>query len=216
MDKYKLIIFDWDGTLMDSVERIISSMQAAAKIALLNIPTNEQTKQIIGLSMLKGVELLFPERTKAQETLVIEEYRRQYIELNDIPTTMFPNALELLKALRQNKKLLAVATGKGRGGLQRVMTETQTEDYFHASRCADEALSKPDPQMLLSLLDELNVLPHEALMIGDTSHDLFMAQQAGIDSVGVTHGVHDAQVLSKYKPRALVDSLIQLEKLLLK
>ena len=105
LDKYKLIIFDWDGTLMDSVERIISSMQAAAKIALLNIPTNEQTKQIIGLSMLKGVELLFPARTKAQETLVIEEYRRQYIELNDIPTTMFPNALELLKALRQNKEI---------------------------------------------------------------------------------------------------------------
>ena len=210
MDKYKLIIFDWDGTLMDSIARITSSMQAAAKIASLNIPTNEQTKQIIGLSMPKAVELLFQERTQAQEKLVIEAYRRQFTEHNDVPTTLFANAIGLLKALRQNQKLLAVATGKGRRGLNRVMTETQTQGYFHASRCADEALSKPDPQMLFSLLDELNVLPDEALMIGDTSHDLFMAQQAGIDSIGVTHGVHDAQVLSKYKPIALVGYLIKL------
>jgi len=216
MNHYKLVIFDWDGTLMDSVDRIVSSMQAAAKVASLKIPSNEQAKQIIGLSMPNVVEVLFPERTQAQEKILIEQYRRQYKELNRVPTPMFNNAVELLNKLRQKNKLLAVATGKGRGGLERVMHETQTAHFFHASRCASDAVSKPDPQMLFSLLEELEISANEAVMIGDTSHDLKMAQLASIDSIGVTHGVHDEAILSLYKPKAVVSSLIQLESLLIK
>jgi len=216
MNHYKLVISDWDGTLMDSVDRIVSSMQLAAKSALLPVPTNEQAKQIIGLSMPKVVEVLFPQRTQAQETVLIEQYKRQYKELNNVPTPMFNNALTLLSKLRDQHKLLAVATGKGRDGLERVMRETQTAHFFHASRCASDAVSKPDPQMLFSLLEELEVSASEAVMIGDTSHDLKMAQLAGIDSIGITHGVHDAPVLSLYQPKTVVSSLIQLEKILIK
>jgi phosphoglycolate phosphatase len=216
MKHYKLIIFDWDGTLMDSVDRIVSSMQIAAESASLPIPSNEQAKQIIGLSMPKVVEVLFPQRTQAQEVILLEHYNRQYKELNDVPTPMFNNAIELLSKLLEKNKLLAVATGKGRGGLERVMKDTQTAHFFHASRCASDAVSKPDPQMLFSLLEELEISTNEAVMIGDTSHDLKMAQLAGIDSIGVTHGVHDESVLSLYKPKALVNSLIQLENILIK
>jgi len=216
MNNYKLIVFDWDGTLMDSVDRIVSSMQAAAKFASLSIPSNEQAKQIIGLSMPKVVEELFPYRTQAQEKLLVEHYKHQYKELSIVPTPMFNNAIELLGKLRQHNKLLAVATGKGRAGLDRVMQETKTEHLFHASRCANDAISKPDPQMLFSLLDELNISSSEAIMIGDTSHDLQMAQSANIDSIGITHGVHDASTLSLYGPKAIVNSLVQLETLLIK
>ncbi|MFT5755618.1 MAG: phosphoglycolate phosphatase [Alteromonadaceae bacterium] len=216
MNHYKLIIFDWDGTLMDSVDRIVSSMQIAANNASLPIPSNEQAKQIIGLSMPKVVDVLFPQRTQAQESILIEQYKRQYKELNNVPTPMFNNAIALLSKLRQKNKLLAIATGKGRDGLERVMRETQTAHFFHASRCASDAISKPDPQMLFSLLDELGISANEAVMIGDTSHDLKMAQLANIDSIGVTHGVHDASILSLYKPKAVVNSLMQLENILIK
>jgi len=216
MNHYKLIVFDWDGTLMDSVDRIVSSMQTAARFASLSVPSNEQAKQIIGLSMPKVVETLFPQRTQAQETLLIEQYKHQYKELNTVPTPMFNNAIELLRNLRKKNKLLAVATGKGREGLARVMHETKTAHLFHASRCANDALSKPDPQMLLSLLDELKISSRETIMIGDTSHDLKMAQSANIDSIGITHGVHDESILSLYNPKAIVNSLTQLETLLIK
>jgi len=216
MHHYKLVIFDWDGTLMDSVDRIVSSMQNAAQLASLNVPSKLQAKQIIGLSMPKVVETLFPRCSKEQETLLIKHYKQQYIELNHVPTNLFDNALVLLEALQAKDKLLAVATGKGRGGLDRVMAETNTTQYFHATRCADEAFSKPHPQMLLSLLEELRLSPSEALMIGDTSHDLKMAQHAGVDSIGVTYGVHDKQILSQYQPKAVVNSLFELESLLIK
>jgi phosphoglycolate phosphatase len=146
----------------------------------------------------------------------LEHYNRQYKELNDVPTPLFSNAIELLGRLLERNKLLAVATGKGRDGLKRVMHESQTTHFFHASRCASDAVSKPDPQMLFSLLDELAIPANEAVMIGDTSHDLKMAQLAGIDSIGVTHGVHDASVLSQYNPKAIVNSLIELENILVK
>ena len=215
MKNYKLVIFDWDGTLMDSVGRIVSSMQAAARTANLPIPSDLDAKQIIGLSLPKAIEILFPQRTEQQETFLLAQYKHQYIEVNTTPTPLFDNALNLLTRLKSTDKLLAVATGKGREGLQRVWKTTDTEQYFHTSRCADEAHSKPDPQMLQSLLAELNIEAEQAVMIGDTSHDLEMARRAGVDSIGITLGVHDKEVLSQYQPKAIVDSLFELETLLL-
>ena len=196
MQQYKLVIFDWDGTLMDSIGRIVSSMQAAAKAVALVIPSDEQVKQIIGLSLPEVIKTLFPHSDKKQGFLLVEEYKRQYRETNTTPTQLFDHARELLVNLQHADKLLAVATGKGRNGLQRVWQETQTEHFFHASRCAGEVKSKPDPQMLLSLLAELDISAKEAVMIGDTSHDMAMAQCAGIDSIAVTIGVHEREVLS--------------------
>lgn len=215
MSTYKLIIFDWDGTLMDSIGRIVSSMQAAAHACQLNIPTVMQVKDIIGLSLPEAIQLLFPDIVEREINAIIEQYKYQYVEGDKTPALLFHDALPLLTALRDNDKLLAVATGKGRQGLQRVMSATQTEHFFHASRCADETLSKPDPQMLLSLLNELNVPAEQAVMIGDSQHDLNMAKAAGVDSIGITLGVHNRATLSNYQPKAIVDSLTELQQLLL-
>jgi phosphoglycolate phosphatase len=214
MQHYKLVIFDWDGTLMDSIGRIVSSMQAAAIDCLLEHPTNDEVKNIIGLSLPVALEVLFPSGSKQQLDRMLKHYKYQYVHVNNTPTPLFDGALTLLKALTQKKILLAVATGKARQGLQRAFEMTGTEHYFHASRCADEANSKPDPQMILSLLEELNVLPEHAVMIGDTSHDMAMAQAAGIDRIGITLGVHDKKFLDIYKPKAVVNSLSELQQLL--
>ncbi|KGJ87707.1 HAD-IA family hydrolase [Colwellia psychrerythraea] len=213
--EYKLVIFDWDGTLMDSIGKIVSSMQAAAHVCQLDIPTVIQVKDIIGLSLPKALRILFPHCVEDEINAMLDQYKYQYIEGDNTPTPLFDNALELLKALKGDDRLLAVATGKGRQGLQRVFGATHTEHFFHASRCADETLSKPDPQMLLSLLAELNVRAEQAVMIGDSQHDLEMAQAAGVDSIGITLGVHDRAILNNYQPKAIVDSLSELQQLLL-
>ncbi|WP_291623222.1 HAD-IA family hydrolase [Colwellia sp.] len=213
--KYKLVIFDWDGTLMDSVARIVSAMQAAAHHCQLEMPTAMQVKEIIGLSLPIALDILFPHSSQSQLTAMLSQYKYQYVEGDNPPAPLFDNALSLLTALKDNNTLLAVATGKGRQGLQRVFCESQTEHFFHASRCADEARSKPDPQMVLSLLTELNILPEQAVMIGDTSYDMQMAQAAGVDRIGITLGVHDREVLNRYQPKAIVDSLAELQQLLL-
>ena len=216
MHTYKLVIFDWDGTLMDSVDRIVYSMQASAIALSFEPPSYQQAKQIIGLSLPKAIQTLFPSANEEQVEILTAQYKHQYVEVNTTPTPLFDNAIELLTQLKQEKKLLAVATGKARAGLQRVWQVTDTEHFFITSRCADECISKPDPDMINSLLAELNIQKNEAVMIGDTSFDLEMAQRAGIDSIGVTYGVHDIEVLSKYQPRAIVDSLAELHQLLIK
>jgi phosphoglycolate phosphatase len=215
MNDYKLIIFDWDGTLMDSIGRIVSSMQAAAVHCSLIVPSNEQVKDIIGLSLPVALDILFPNNSDKEHQAMLTQYKYQYVEGDDTPTPLFDNALSLLTALKTNDKLLAVATGKGRQGLQRVFHSTNTEKFFHASRCAGEVLSKPAPDMLISLLEELAIAPEDALMIGDTSHDMQMAQSAGVDRIGITLGVHNREILNQYEPKAVVDSLDELQQLLL-
>lgn len=215
MQHYKLVIFDWDGTLMDSVDRIVSSMQSAAKTVGLAIPSNDEVKQIIGLSLTTALEELFLGITPEQVEAMLIQYKYQYLEGDTTPTPLFDNAIALLTKLQQKDKYLAVATGKGREGLNRVLRVSETSRFFHTTRCAGEMPSKPDPQMLHSILAELDVAPHEAIMIGDTSHDLKMAQNAGVDSIAVTFGVHSKQVLEQYKPKRVVDSLNELHQLLL-
>ncbi len=215
MKQYKLVIFDWDGTLMDSVDRIVVSMQTAAKVVGLAIPSAHDAKQIIGLSIPEALTTLFAGITDEQIETMRLQYKYEYLEGSSTPTPLFDNAINLLSLLKESGKFLAVATGKGREGLNRVLQISDTNHYFHTTRCAGEMASKPDPEMLNSILDELAIAPHEALMIGDTSHDLKMAQNAGIDSIGVTYGVHDKQVLEQYKPKAVVDSLSELQQVLL-
>jgi phosphoglycolate phosphatase len=215
MQNYKLVIFDWDGTLMDSVDRIVSSMQSAAQTVGLVSPLDHDVKQIIGLSLTTALETLFTSITAEQIEAMLVQYKYEYLEGDNTPTPLFANATNLLIQLKQQNKLLAVATGKGREGLNRVLNVSETTTFFNTTRCAGEMPSKPDPTMLNSILDELKIAPHEAIMIGDTSHDLKMAQNAGVDSIGVTFGVHDREVLSRYKPKAIVDSLVELHRLLL-
>jgi len=214
MQDYKLVIFDWDGTLMDSVDRIVSSMQSAAKTVGLSIPSNDEVKQIIGLSLTVALQALFVGITDEQVDAMLGQYKYEYLEGDSTPTPLFDNAVNLLTQLKQKNKLLAVATGKGREGLNRVLKVSNTNDFFHTTRCAGEMPSKPDPTMLNSILAELAIAPHEAVMIGDTSHDLKMAQAAGVDSIGVTFGVHDSDTLDKYQPKKIVNSLAELQALL--
>ena len=215
MQDYKLVIFDWDGTLMDSVDRIVSSMQSSAKIVGLTIPSHEAAKQIIGLSIPEALKALFEGITDEQIEVMRLQYKHQYLDGDTTPTPLFDNATNLLTQLKQQNKLLAVATGKGRDGLNRVLKVSETSAFFNTTRCAGEMRSKPDPEMINSILAELDIAPHEAIMIGDTGHDLKMAQNAGVDSIGVTFGVHNREELSLYKPKVIVDSLPELHQLLL-
>ncbi|ART79362.1 HAD family hydrolase [Oceanisphaera avium] len=207
---YRLVIFDWDGTLMDSVDRIVSSMQASAQACALPIPEASAVRNIIGLSLYKALPLLFGALTASQNEQLLQVYRRYYMELDNTPAPLFSGATELIKDLHQRGYQLAVATGKQRAGLDQVLMETQLTEYFHALRGADQAVSKPDPLMLQQILDELNVSASEAVMVGDSSYDLAMAQAIAMPRIGVTYGVHDAPRLQQHQPVALIDDIRQL------
>ncbi|MDP4537325.1 HAD-IA family hydrolase [Alkalimonas collagenimarina] len=209
----RLVIFDWDGTVMDSVGRIVSAMQTSAKLAELPVPTAYEVKQIIGLSLDLAFTSLFPCMNKQQHQSLFKHYREQYVHHDPTPTPMFEGAELLFQQLHQQQRQLAVATGKARKGLTRIFAETGLAHYFVTTRCADDARSKPDPDMLLQILHETGLQPEQAVMVGDTSHDMLMAQKAGIPRIGVTHGVHGLDVLAKFEPIAIVDDLHQLKTL---
>ncbi|MGQ4275962.1 HAD-IA family hydrolase [Pseudidiomarina sp. E22-M8] len=212
--KYELLIFDWDGTLMDSVGRIVSSMQATAAHLSLPIPSDTQVRDIIGLSLEPAIERLFGTLDSERYSQFLARYRDQYVEFDPTPTPLFAGVREMLGDLRAQGYQLAVATGKARRGLQRVWQETDMAHYFDVSRCADESISKPDPRMLYELLEETQCSLDKALMIGDSIHDLRMAQAAGMDRVGVDFGVHSAQQLTAYAPLAVLSSWQQFPALL--
>lgn len=202
-----LVIFDWDGTLMDSIPRIVSCMQKMAKEAGLNVPSVDSIKDIIGLSLPVALETLFDCHLEAEQKVLISIYRQYYVYTDETPSPLFPGVVEMLADLKESNVQLAVATGKARQGLDRVWDETNTRHYFDNSCCAYEAPSKPHPEMLLTLMQEQQVESHQTLMIGDSKHDLNMAKKAGIQSLGVTLGVHDEPTLRKQNPIAICNSI---------
>ena len=210
MQHYKLIIFDWDGTLMNPVARIVSSMQLAAEQLALAKPSEKAVKDIIGLSLPKVYQQLFPNITARQVVQLNESYRRYYVELDTTPSPLFSGVTNLLELLISQGKQLAVATGKGRAGLDRVLLETKTSHYFTASRCADECRSKPAPDMVHSLLRELDIPAEHTVVIGDSHYDLLMAKNAGVDSIAVSYGVQEKSALLQQQPKMLVDSIAEL------
>jgi len=209
--KYKLVIFDWDGTLMDSTPRIISSMLTAAEQTGLTIPKAEDVRDIIGLSMEPAFVKLFGVQNAHKAELLLKYYRQAYVHEDITPSPLYQGALELLNVLSEQQYQLAVATGKARQGLERVWQQSQTQDFFQASRCGDEAESKPSPDMLEQILLELSIPASQALMVGDTSYDMAMAEALGMDRVGLSHGAHNKQKLAVHKPSAIFDSLPELQ-----
>lgn len=207
---FKLVIFDWDGTLMDSVARIVSSMQATAQDCMLPVPSSEAVRDIIGLSLYKAFPVLFGTISDAQSANLQATYRRHYMELNQTPAPLFVGAADTIKGLHAHGYQIAVATGKQRAGLDSVLADTQLGGYFHALRGADQAVSKPHPLMLEQILAELKLSPADAVMVGDSSYDLEMAQAIGMPRIGVTYGVHDARKLNVHQPLALIDDIRQL------
>lgn len=211
--KYKLIIFDWDGTVMDSVAKIVNCISSSA-VALNVIPPSDiAIKNIIGMSLEKAIAVLFPAQI-AQHQALITGYKKQY-QIDTTPTPVFANVANVLNALKHSGVMLAVATGKGRDGLERLLDKSALRCYFSVTRTSDDAQSKPSPDMLYQLLKELGVSVDDALMIGDTQIDMAMAKAAGMDRLGVTMGVHNAQQLSEFSPIATVDCYQQLQKVLL-
>ncbi len=205
--KYELVIFDWDGTLMDSVARIVSCMQAAAGDCGQPVPTPEAVRHIIGLSLYRAFPVLFGDLSPAESDGLLQAYRRHYLELNTTPSPLFAGAADTLTGLHRGGYRLAVATGKAREGLDRVLIDTGLGHLFHALRGADQARSKPDPLMLAQILEELRLAPAQAVMVGDSSYDLAMAEAIGMDRIGVTYGVHSRDQLGVHAPVALIDDI---------
>lgn len=209
MKAYQLMIFDWDGTLMDSVDRIVSCMRSAGRDCGLAEPSRDAVKRIIGLSLVTAMPILFPAQSAATYQHVRELYSRYYKFDDPTPTPLFPGIETMLRQLAGYKSL-AVATGKSRAGLERVLQVTQLGDVFVARRGADDAASKPDPLMLTQIVQELGIPVSNTVMIGDSVHDLAMAAALGMDRIGVSWGVDSKETLARYEPILIADSVIQL------
>jgi len=209
MRRYRAVIFDWDGTVMDSTRAIVASIQGACVDLGLPVPDSRQASWVIGLSLESALYHAVPTLTADLVDDFQARYRAHYFS-QDGQLPLFDGMDELLGALRGHGALLGVATGKSRAGLDRVLTQRGMHGQFDITRCADETFSKPHPAMLLEILDELCLEPDEVLMIGDTSHDMQMARNAGMDGLAVTYGAHDPEALSAGQPLAMVDSVAQM------
>lgn len=192
---FELIVFDWDGTLMDSVGRIVTCLQNAAHDVGLPVPSVAASREIIGLGLDDAMARLFPQADPRAQSALVQAYRAHWLDERVAAAPMFPGAAELVRSLHEAGLLLAVATGKSRRGLDRALDESGLSHYFHASRCADEAHSKPHPQMLEDILTDLDTPPDAALVVGDTEYDMQMARSAGVPAVGIEHGVHGRERL---------------------
>lgn len=212
--RFELIIFDWDGTLMDSAATIVDCIQAACAELGLTVPSREAASHIIGLGLKDALTRLLPDLPTEQYPRLVEAYRRHYLA-RDMHIPLFPGAVDLLADLHARGHLLAVATGKARRGLERAFRHSGLGRYFHASRTADETFSKPHPAMIVELLEELEVAADRALMVGDTSHDLLMARNAGVAALAAGYGAHPAASLHEYAPLAVCPTFAELAQWLL-
>ena len=206
-EQFDLIIFDWDGTLMDSAARIVASLQAAGADLGLPAKTDEQCRNVIGLGMHEAIQSLHGDINPAHISSFAHRYRHHFLVECVQPEALFEGVHGILQALEQRQLWLGVATGKGRNGLDRVLQKTDCRRYFHSTRCADETSSKPDPMMLHEIMDELNVSPERTLMVGDTEYDLDMARRAGTAALAVGYGAHEGERLHRYKPLACLNSV---------
>ncbi|MEC5396932.1 HAD-IIIA family hydrolase [Uliginosibacterium sp. H1] len=208
--QFDLIVFDWDGTLMDSTALIVRSLQAACADLGLPVPDDVRAAHVIGLSLADAIHYLLPDVPDSAHQQVAERYRYHF--LTDADTlVLFDGVPALLASLHARGHQLAVATGKARRGLDRVLLGSGIEHLFVATRCADESFSKPHPGMLLELMDECLVEPSRTLMIGDTTHDLQMARNAGTAGLAVSYGAHPLPVLQAEAPLAIVHDIPALQ-----
>jgi phosphoglycolate phosphatase len=209
-DKYKLLVFDWDGTLIDSIEQIVASLQIASQVVCGETVPEDAARNVIGLGLTEAIEKLHPEMDAVAIEQISAAYKQHYLYENPIPAQLFEGVTDMLDELTELGYQLAIATGKSRPGLNRALQEHSVEDYFVTTACAGEKRSKPHPEMLLDILLELDVPASQALMIGDSEHDLMMANNARVNSVAVSHGVQKADVLLSHQPLACLDRITDL------
>ena len=195
-----MIIFDWDGTLINSIDWITSCLQQAAIEHDCPIPDSKAAKDVIGLSINKAMQTLFPEMDAQTQKQLITCYSQKYFSKQLSKDDLFPGVYEMLVKLNEAGYQLAVATGKTRAGLQEALLATGTEELFCITRCADETASKPDPRMLHEIIQHTNIAKERSLMVGDSIHDLQMALNAHISAIAVSCGAHSEEFLQQYNP----------------
>jgi len=206
--RYTLLVFDWDGTLIDSEAKIIAMFHAACDEIGMARRQDGDIQNIIGLGLPIAIETLFPENNAEIRDRILAAYRRHF---DATPASaLFPGALETLDRLREWGFRMGIATGKSRRGLEKDLSDTGLREWFSITRCADEVPSKPHPGMLYEIMDELACPPKNTLMIGDTEHDLKMARNAGVDAVAAAYGVQDRERLLQWDPRACLDAIPEL------
>jgi phosphoglycolate phosphatase len=211
---YDLIIFDWDGTLVDSQAQIISCMsETFAKLGLAQ-PGPAAIRHIIGLSLEAAACRLLPQADRSTIEALAHTYRELSMTNRNHATLLFEGVKSGLNSLRQQGYYLAVATGKARRGLDAALNTTELGDKFDITRCADETCSKPHPMMLDEILTDLNLKADKAIMVGDTSYDIEMANNIGMDSIAVTYGMHDEIHLRPLKPKYLISSFAEIQSLI--
>lgn len=209
--RYRLVVFDWDGTLMDSAALIVECIQQAACEMGLHVPDRERASHVIGLGLQDSLRHAVPELRHEGYEQFVGLYRKHFLAHADA-MSLFPGVREMLVELNAQGRRLAIATGKSRHGLDHALDASGLRHHFVASRCGDETHPKPHPAMLDELSDELGAARATMLMIGDTSHDLRMAASAGVDAVGVAYGAHPESSLRALEPRGLVSSVAELRK----
>lgn len=208
--RFELIVFDWDGTLMDSAAAIVSAIQAASRDLQIEPPSDARARHIIGLGLHDAMRSALPDLDEAAYPALVERYRHHYLA-SDHELTLFAGIMPLIEKLASEDFMLAVATGKSRLGLNRAMANSGLDRHFHASRCADECHSKPHPQMLLELMEEFAVSPERTLMIGDTTHDLLMAKNAQVPALAVAYGAHPRELLEAESPLLCAATVVELQ-----
>lgn len=213
-DRYRLVVFDWDGTLIDSTAAIVRSIRSAAADLGLPVPSREQASHVIGLGLFEAIHAAVPAIEREQMPAFVESYRRHFFSI-DGRLEPFDGIVPLLSELVERGMWLAIATGKSRAGLDRALEQMQWAGRFLTTRCADEGAPKPDPWMLRDICDELGVDAGETLMVGDTVYDLGMARAAGAGAIAVTYGAHPRDELESETSLAVVDSVAELRMALL-
>lgn len=208
--KYELVVFDWDGTLLDSAGAIVKAIQAACRDLDLPVPDNARASHVIGLGLADAMRHAVPDLAPENYQAMVDRYRFHYLS-GDHALTLFDGVPAMLARLHAAGHILAVATGKSRLGLERALDHSGLRPFFSASRCADECHSKPHPQMLEELMAEFGVTSSATVMIGDTSHDLLMASNAGVDALAVTYGAHPHDHLLEHAPLACLHDVAELD-----
>ena len=203
---FKLLVFDWDGTLMDSEARIVACIQSAFADLGEMPPPREVAREVIGLGLEEAMTMLWPDGSVLQRRELVDRYRFHFLGGSEGSSSLFPGARELIEDLNQRGLLLAVATGKSRRGLESALASTGLRGHFHATRCADETFSKPHPEMLLQVMDELGAHRSETLMIGDTEFDMEMARAAGTGALGVGWGYHSVDELNEAGAHGVIEA----------
>lgn len=200
-----LYIFDWDGTISNSAAKIVACMRSATQQVGLPDLCDDTIKNIIGLGLPEAIRTLYPDISDADLQTVRDGYSAFFVDADVQPSPFFDGAMSTMETLAAAGHTLAVATGKSRRGLDRVLRKLQLDRFFHGSRCADETASKPHPQMLLELLNEFQMPVSQAVMIGDTEYDMAMAREIGMQRIAVSFGAHHIDRLKVYDPVLCVD-----------